>query len=458
LHSEADPVLLTTSYDAWANLTSQAGWTPNYNACTQGVLPGVTADGNNHISAFGYDASGNATSDGLFSYSWDGESQLKSAAGINYTYDGDGRRVSKVGSKLYWYGAGSEILAETDSAGNTLNEYIFFGGKRVALLPAGSTAQFYAEDSLGTSRILTTNTGVVCYDADFPPYGQERAYTNSCTQNNYKFEGKERDAETGNDDFGARYYSNRFGRWLSADWSSVPAPVPYANLTNPQTLNLYAMVSDDPESFADLDGHADDSISTIIQDAVLTAIGTWASDNLFGALRPNPDTLGGKMGQAIGDFAAQQSGIAEAEAGTAGLASAPETAMVPEVGPEGAALQVVVSEAEVLHGTATATIGTVNLAKDAQQTSSGGPKASDAPGVTAGGQATNEHGQKLGPSRKPQANNVSKNTRERANNAANKGSGTIEDPPQGGKEQPHFHTKRGTGKKKRDNTHYNYPQ
>src|SRR6202007_1465877 len=81
--------------------------------------------------------------------------------------------------------------------------------------------------------------------------------------NKYKFEGKERDPETastpggndGNDDFGARYYSNRFGRWLSADWSSVPAPVPYANLTNPQTLNLYSMVSDDPESFADLDGH-----------------------------------------------------------------------------------------------------------------------------------------------------------------------------------------------------------
>jgi hypothetical protein len=35
----------------------------------------------------------------------------------------------------------------------------------------------------------------------------------------------------------------------------VPAPVPYANLANPQTLNLYSMVADDPESFADLDGH-----------------------------------------------------------------------------------------------------------------------------------------------------------------------------------------------------------
>jgi RHS repeat-associated protein len=122
------------------------------------------------------------------------------------------------------------------------------------MLPAGGNPIYYVEDLLGTSRVLTTNTGVVCYDADFYPYGGERAYTNTCPQN-YKFEGKERDTETGNDDFGARYYSNRFGRWLSADWSAVPVPVPYANLTNPQTLNLDSMVADDPESFADLDGH-----------------------------------------------------------------------------------------------------------------------------------------------------------------------------------------------------------
>ncbi len=94
----------------------------------------------------------------------------------------------------------------------------------------------------------------VCYDADFYPFGGERDITSTCTQN-YKFEGKERDTETGNDDFGARYYTSRLGRWLSADWSAVPAPVPYANLTNPQTLNLYAMVSDNPETFNDLDGH-----------------------------------------------------------------------------------------------------------------------------------------------------------------------------------------------------------
>jgi RHS repeat-associated protein len=115
---------------------------------------------------------------------------------------------------------------------------------------------YYVEDPLGTSRVMTYSNGALCYDADFYPYGGERAYTNLYTQE-YKFEGKERDTETGNDDFGARYYTSRFGRWLSADWSSTPIPVPYANLTNPQTLNLYSMVSDDPESFADLEGHCD---------------------------------------------------------------------------------------------------------------------------------------------------------------------------------------------------------
>ena len=81
-----------------------------------------------------------------------------------------------------------------------------------------------------------------------------RVLTNSCPQN-YKFTGKERDAESGNDDYGARYYASSLGRFLSPDWSAIPVPVPYANLSNPQTLNLYAMVSDNPETFADLDGH-----------------------------------------------------------------------------------------------------------------------------------------------------------------------------------------------------------
>jgi RHS repeat-associated protein len=248
----------TFGVDAWGNLQSIAATTnSNYTGCSQESGFTATPDGNNHLTSFSYDPSGNTQNDGTNSYTWDAESQLKTAAGVTYAYDGDGRRVSKSTGKLYWYGSGGDILSETDASGNTTAEYIFFGGKRIAMLPASGAPIYYVEDLLGTSRVITTNTGVVCYDADFYPYGGERSYTNTCPQN-YTFEGKERDTETGNDDFGARYYSNRFGRWLSADWSSVPAPVPYANLTNPQTLNLYAMVADDPESFADLDGHVTD--------------------------------------------------------------------------------------------------------------------------------------------------------------------------------------------------------
>jgi RHS repeat-associated protein len=67
--------------------------------------------------------------------------------------------------------------------------------------------------------------------------------------------GKERDAETGLDYFGARYFSAAQGRWTSPDWSAVPQPVPYADLKDPQTLNLYSYVRNNPLSKADVDGH-----------------------------------------------------------------------------------------------------------------------------------------------------------------------------------------------------------
>jgi len=45
------------------------------------------------------------------------------------------------------------------------------------------------------------------------------------------------------------------GRWLSPDWSAKVEPVPYAKLDNPQSLNLYAYVLNNPLSRNDPDGH-----------------------------------------------------------------------------------------------------------------------------------------------------------------------------------------------------------
>jgi RHS repeat-associated protein len=69
--------------------------------------------------------------------------------------------------------------------------------------------------------------------------------------------GKERDTESGNDYFGARYYASSMGRFMSPDWSAQAEPVPYAKLDNPQTLNLYSYMGNNPLSGADPDGHCD---------------------------------------------------------------------------------------------------------------------------------------------------------------------------------------------------------
>jgi RHS repeat-associated protein len=127
---------------------------------------------------------------------------------------------------------------------------------------------YYFQDQVNNSRVIAEipsggSTATLCYDADFYPYGGEIDFTGTCAQN-YKFQGKERDTETGNDYFGARFYSSAYGRFLSPDWSAVPAPVPYANTTNPQTLNLYAFVKDNPESFADLGGHTAGCINVMV--------------------------------------------------------------------------------------------------------------------------------------------------------------------------------------------------
>jgi RHS repeat-associated protein len=83
-----------------------------------------------------------------------------------------------------------------------------------------------------------------------------------------QFTGKERDAETGLDYFLARYYSGAQGRSLSPDefkggivdpftgqQVSQPGPLPYADITDPQTLNKYGYVRNNPLRYIDPDGH-----------------------------------------------------------------------------------------------------------------------------------------------------------------------------------------------------------
>jgi hypothetical protein len=130
--------------DEWSNLKVIAALS-GYGSCTQESGLNVTPTTNNQLSFTGaaYDAAGNMTNDGSYSYQYNAESEIKSAAGVTYTYDGDGNRVEKSSGKVYWYGAGTEILDESDTSGNITNEYVFFGGKRVAMRAVSSGNIYY---------------------------------------------------------------------------------------------------------------------------------------------------------------------------------------------------------------------------------------------------------------------------------------------------------------------------
>jgi RHS repeat-associated protein len=62
--------------------------------------------------------------------------------------------------------------------------------------------------------------------------------------------GKERDAETGLDYFGARYYGSNMGRFMSAD----PIIITKHRFTDPQQWNLYAYVRNNPLKYTDPTG------------------------------------------------------------------------------------------------------------------------------------------------------------------------------------------------------------
>jgi RHS repeat-associated protein len=179
-----------------------------------------------------------------------------------YDYNAEGERVKKTGSDgtLHWHGPGGEVLEETDLNGVLKNEYVFFGGKRVARYNPTNGYSYYFSDHLGSANVVTNALGQIKEESDFYPFGGERIVTDSGIDNRYKFTGKERDPETGCDYFGARYYCNPIGRFITPDWAVKPTAVPYAHFGNPQSLNLYSYVQNNPTTMGDADGHGPPSL------------------------------------------------------------------------------------------------------------------------------------------------------------------------------------------------------
>ena len=297
---------LTTgwSYDPWGNRTAEnqnvpTGTNPMPNAAIPTASSATYNTSNQMITAsqnggaaLVYDAAGDVTYDGLNSYLYDAEGRIcaakNSVGSLNgYVYDAAGIRVAKGALTSFrcnfaatggngfavntsWaLGQGGEHVAEFSVSGSTSTwkHSNVYAGKLLGTYDAKGL-HFYLDDWLGTRRIQTSALGQLELTCQSLPYGNGQpnstqpcyptALSTAEDPTEQHFTGKERDAESGDDYFEARYYNSAAGRFLSPDWSAKEEPVPYAKLDDPQTLNLYDYVRNNPMIRLDADGHSPD--------------------------------------------------------------------------------------------------------------------------------------------------------------------------------------------------------
>jgi RHS repeat-associated protein len=237
-------------YDPYGNRTGGSSSSP-YMPLQIPAINGQT----NKISAanHSYDAAGNLVqgigADGFVkTYSYDAENRLINFSNgtATYVYDGDGRRVMKSGNSattVFVYDARGQMVAEYSNQAPTTS---------------GGTSYLTA-DHLGSTRLVTDSTGTVIARHDYAPFGEEISSVIGGRSGvtgygideglRQKFTAKERDTETGLDNFGARYFGSSTGRFMSPD--------PLLNSgrpDNPQTWNRYAYTLNNPLKFFDPTG------------------------------------------------------------------------------------------------------------------------------------------------------------------------------------------------------------
>lgn len=123
----------------------------------------------------------------------------------------------------------------------------------VVAAPRGAGAQdetviYYHLDAIGSVRMVTDAAGQVVARYDFLPFGER--WGGPADAHERQFAGTERDAETGLDYFGARYYDSGTGRFTSPDTFLDLDKAIHA----PSLWNRYAYVSNNPLRRIDPDG------------------------------------------------------------------------------------------------------------------------------------------------------------------------------------------------------------
>ncbi len=187
-------------------------------------------------------------------FGWDDWNRMASAnisggSNTTYTYNGDGVRTKKtIGSTITEYFqdiAGDLPRVAADRVDSTWNYYVY-GNGLIGKVGSDNVARYYHYDGTGHVRAITDSTGAVVERYDYDAFGILRN-TPTGLANDRRFTGEQHDNETAYTYLRARYYDPALGRFISKDsFDGVK--------NDPQTLNGYAYVGNNPVNQADPSG------------------------------------------------------------------------------------------------------------------------------------------------------------------------------------------------------------
>jgi len=139
--------------------------------------------------------------------------------------------------------------------GTTVRKYYYAGGVRIAMRTGGQT-YYLLGDHLGGTNVTANSSGVQISKLLYRPWGETRVSTGK-TPTTWRFTGQREDGTIGLYFYNARYYDPLAGRFIQPD-TIVPAP------GNPQALNRYSYVLNNPVRYTDPTGHfVDQDISML---------------------------------------------------------------------------------------------------------------------------------------------------------------------------------------------------
>jgi RHS repeat-associated protein len=233
----------TLSYDATTNRINSAGW--EYDAAGNQTRTQTASGGWQRME---YDAANRMTR-----VTNDARTQTLTA----YTYGvGNQRLASSDGSQtrtLYVWGAGGVTAEYTDTGAlSWTKSYIYMGGRLLSTISpvSGTTTErveFHHPDRLGTRLITAAGTTDVVAQ-EMLPFGTEIGNSGSSTTR--RFTSYDRNQAVGLDYAVNRHYDPMQGRFSQVD----PIGLSASSLLDPQSLNMYAYVGNDPINRTDPDG------------------------------------------------------------------------------------------------------------------------------------------------------------------------------------------------------------